>query len=78
MPPDHRRQLIEDLNQDGFLNQRNLTAKDVPLIESRLRFIQINAPNAIDAVNAAAFAEANKDLLQMLKRATTPPSPRKP
>ena len=76
MPPDHRRNLIEDLNQDGFLDRKNLTAKDVPLIESRLRFIQANAPNAIDKVNTAAFAEANKDLLGMLKRATTPPAPK--
>lgn len=72
MPADHRRNLIEDLNQDGFPNQRSLTEKDVPLIQNRLRFIEQNAPNSIDAVNAAAFAEANKDLLQMLKRATTP------
>lgn len=76
MPPDHRRQLIEDLNQDGFPDRKNLTPKDVPLIESRLRFIQANAPNAIDKVNAAAFAEANKDLLGMLKRALTPPVPK--
>ena len=76
MPPDHRRNLIEDLNQDGFPDRKNFTAKDVALIESRLRFIQANAPNAIDKVNASAFAEANKDLLQMLQRATTPPAPK--
>lgn len=78
MPPDYRRNLIEDLNQDGFLDRKNLTLKDVPLIESRLRFIQANAPNAIDKVNTAAFVEANKDLLGMLKRATTPTAAPKP
>ena len=76
MPPDHRRQLIEDMNQDGFLDRKNLTPKDVPLIESRLRFIQANAPNAIDSVNAAAFTEAGKDLIKMLERAMKPPAPK--
>ncbi len=73
MPSEHRRNLIEDLNQDGFANLRNLSEKDVPLIQRRLQFIQLNAPGATDKINAAAFAEANKDLLKMLERATTPP-----
>lgn len=78
MPSEHRRNLIEDLNQDGFANLRSLTAKDVPLIQSRLRFIQQNAPNALDPVNAAAFAEAAKDLLKMLERASAPQTMTRP
>ena len=65
LPKDHRRNLIEDLNQDGFANARSPTAADLQLIENRLAFIKENAPQAADKVNAAAFAEAYKDLLKM-------------
>src|SRR5439155_21399053 len=64
----HRRNLIEDLNQDGFPDTRNLTARDLPLIQSRLALIEQLAPNAADLVNAAAFKEAYKDLLNMRDR----------
>ena len=64
----HRRNLIEDLNQDGFPDTRNLTARDLPLIQSRIVLIEQLAPNAADPVNAAAFKEAYKDLLNMRDR----------
>jgi hypothetical protein len=76
----HRKNLIEDLNQDGFVDTRNLTAKDLSLIENRIRLIEQLAPGAMDEVNAAAFKEAYKDLLNMRTKvtgqppgATTPP-----
>ncbi len=78
LPKDDRRQLIEDLNQDGFMDRKNLTAKDVPLIAKRLEFIQQNAPLTTDPVNLKAYAEANKDLLKMLERATAPQVPPAP
>lgn len=70
MPPDARKDLIEDLNQEGFANLRQLTAADLPLIQRRLAIIDQLAPRAKDAINAAAFAEARKDLLEMRERAT--------
>jgi hypothetical protein len=72
---DHRRNLIEDLNQDGFPDPRNLTARDLPLIQNRIALIEQLAPNAADPVNAAAFKEAYKDLLNMRDRVTRPPRP---
>jgi len=72
---DHRRNLIEDLNQDGFPDTRNLTARDLPLIQNRIALIEQLAPNAADPVNAAAFKEAYKDLLKMRDRVTRPPQP---
>ena len=62
---DQRRNLIEDLNQDGFADTRNLTANDLSLIQARMALIEELAPNAMDKVNAAAFAEAYKDLVNM-------------
>jgi hypothetical protein len=57
--------LIEDLNQDGLSNPQSPTADDLPLIEGRIALINRVAPAAMDAVNAAAFQEALKDLTAM-------------
>ncbi|MEW6301944.1 MAG: hypothetical protein AB1705_00635 [Verrucomicrobiota bacterium] len=65
---DHRRNLIEDLNEDG-LNFKNLTPRDLPVIENRITLIETIAPNATDRVNIEAFKEAYKDLLKMRERA---------
>jgi hypothetical protein len=65
----HRRNLIEDLNQDGFPDTKNLSARDLPLIDNRIALIEQLAPQAADAVNKAAFAEAYKDLMKMRQRA---------
>ena len=73
LPKDQRRNLIEDLNQDGFPDTRNLSTRDLPLIQSRLALIEQLAPNAADAINAAAFKEAYKDLLKMRERVSRPP-----
>ncbi|HKQ36635.1 MAG TPA: hypothetical protein VJ063_01080 [Verrucomicrobiae bacterium] len=67
LTPNHRKNLIEDLNEDG-LNFKNLTQQDLPLIKNRLTLIDQLAPNAMDKANAAAFQEAKKDLLNMLLR----------
>lgn len=70
---DHRRNLIEDLNQDGFANRRTLTERDLPLIENRIALIEQVAPRAVDPVNLAAFQEAYKDLVNMRERVLNPP-----
>jgi len=73
---DDRKNLIEDLNQDGFVNRKNLTAQDLPLIENRLAIIEQLAPSAADPINAAAFQEAYKDLVKMRERILNPPPPK--
>jgi hypothetical protein len=65
----HRSNLIEDLNEDG-LNFRNLTPRDLPIIENRIALIEQLAPHAADPVNAAAFKEAYKDLVNMREKAS--------
>ena len=67
LTPNHRKNLIEDLNEDG-LNFKNLTQQDLPLIKSRLALIDQLAPNAMDKANEAAFKEARKDLVNMVAR----------
>jgi hypothetical protein len=71
----HRKNLIEDLNQDGFTDLKNLSARDLPLIQNRITLIEQLAPSATDPVNLAAFKEAYKDLVNMRERVTHPPNP---
>ena len=74
---DQRSNLIEDLNEDGFPNLKNLSVTDLPLIESRLALIEQLAPAAADEVNAAAFKEAHKDPVNMRDRITNASAPGK-
>ncbi len=69
-PKNVRKDLIEDLNEDGFVDPKHLTAEDVPLILSRLELIEQIAPEALDETNNAAFMEAYKDLVNMLNKLT--------
>jgi hypothetical protein len=63
LPAEERKDLIEDLNEDGLSDPRHPTAQDLPLILSRLRLIERLTPTAMDSVNRDAFAEAYKDLV---------------
>ncbi len=65
-----RRNLIEDLNEDGFPDPKHVTEDDLPLIVSRLQLIEEIGPDAMDDVNLAAFQEAYKDLVNMYNRLT--------
>jgi len=65
-----RKNLIEDLNEDGFPDPKHPTEDDLPLIMSRMALIAELAPDAIDDANAAAFQEAYKDLATMYARLT--------
>jgi len=62
-----RKNLIEDLNEDG-LSYRNLTRDDLPVIKYRIQLIEGLRPYAMDKVNADAFDEAHKDLVNMANR----------
>jgi hypothetical protein len=61
-----RKDLIEDLNEDGLSDPRHPSPDDMWLITQRVALIEDFAPYAMDEVNAAAFAEAYKDLLKLL------------
>ena len=85
LAPEDRKNLIEDLNEDGFADSEHPAQAELPLIEARLALISRLAPEAMDQVNADAFAEAKKDLEQMRVRLTQPnadgqpqPSPSSP
>jgi hypothetical protein len=71
----HRKNLIEDLNQDGFSDLKNLGTQDLPLIQNRIALIEQLAPTATDPVNVAAFKEAYKDLINMRERVLRPQNP---
>ncbi len=68
MSPGVRSDLIEDLNDEGYTDNNNPTKEDLPLILARLELIERLAPYAMDQVNADAFEEAYKDLLNMYVR----------
>ena len=69
--PHDRQDLIEDLNENGFADPKHLTSDDLPLIVNRLQLIEQLGPDAMDQVNADAFAEAYKDLVNMYKKVTS-------
>ncbi len=66
LPAEERKDLIEDLNEDGLSDPKTPGPQDLPLIMSRIVLIEELAPYAMDQVNADAFAEAYKDLTNML------------
>ncbi|HZL78602.1 MAG TPA: hypothetical protein VFC17_07090, partial [Candidatus Limnocylindrales bacterium] len=73
LSPDQRKNLIEDLNQDGLSNRRNPTPDDLKIIANRYELAQsyLQQPYVQnDPAAAAAFLEANKDLFNMLQRAS--------
>lgn len=63
LPAEERKDLIEDLNEDGLSDPHHPSAQDMPLILRRIRLIEQLAPSAMDDVNRDALAEAYKDLV---------------
>ncbi len=72
-----RKDLIEDLNEDGLLDPKHPTADDLPLIVSRIALIEAIGGEPMDEVNAAAFMEAYKDLVKLADRAASDAAPRR-
>lgn len=66
LPANERKDLIEDLNEDGLSDPRHPSPEDLWLIASRVAMIEELAPFAMDDVNYDAFAEAYKDLINLL------------
>jgi hypothetical protein len=66
LPAKEREDLIEDLNEVGFSDPKNLSANDLPLILKRIALVE--KLEAMDDVNAAAIKEAHKDLTRMRDR----------
>jgi hypothetical protein len=72
LKPDQTRNLIEDLNQDGLSNRKNLSPADLGIIAKRYALTQAYLQQDYVINNKtlnAAFREADKDLANMLQRA---------
>jgi hypothetical protein len=69
LPANERQDLIEDLNEEGLLDPKHPTIDDLPLILNRLALIEAVGPDAADEVNADAFLEAYKDLINLAELA---------
>lgn len=67
-----RGDLMEDLNEAGFDDPKNVTADDLPLILNRLELIDAVLPNADDFMTEH-LTEAQKDLISMLATASGQP-----
>ena len=65
LPAKERQDLIEDLNEDGLSDPKQPGPEDLPVILSRIQHIEALGPNAMDKVNADAFEEAYKDLVNL-------------
>lgn len=69
LPANERQDLIEDLNEEGLPDPKHPTPDDLPLILNRIALIEAVGPDAADKVNADAFEEAYKDLLNLAELA---------
>src|SRR6185369_3369395 len=49
--PKAREDLIEDLNEVGFADRKQLTTADLPMIENRIKLIEFLGPKATDQQN---------------------------
>jgi hypothetical protein len=65
LPAHERKDLIEDLNEDGLSDPKHPGPDDLPLIVNRILLIEELGPSAMDQANADAFQEAYKDLLNL-------------
>ena len=65
LPANERKDLIEDLNEDGLNDPHNPTPDDLPVILNRIELIEAVGPDAMDKTNADAFQEAYKDLVNL-------------
>jgi hypothetical protein len=68
--PDQRRNLIEDLNQDGLSNHRNPTPEDLIIIANRYELAKwyLQQPSVQnDPAATRGFNEASQDLARMLQ-----------
>jgi len=70
LPDNERADLMEDLNEVGFDDPKNLTADDLPMILSRLELIDAILPS-VDPFMSPHLLEAQKDLSKMLATATS-------
>lgn len=76
--PDDRRQLVEDLNTDGLNNKKNPTPEDLQIIAKRYELTQAYLQQDYtqnDPVLRKAFLEADKDLRNMLQKASAGAAP---
>jgi len=76
---DQKRNLVEDLNQDGLVNRKRPTPEDLQIISNRYALTQAYLEQDYiqqHGVLNAAFREADKDLRNfLLKAAPSAPSP---
>jgi len=70
LPDNERADLMEDLNEVGFDDPKNLTADDVPMIMNRLALIDAILPDS-DPFMSPHLIEAQKDLSNMLAGASS-------
>jgi hypothetical protein len=68
LPDKEREDLMEDLNETGFADPKNLTADDLLLVMNRLQIIDAVLPDADDFM-ADHLLEAQKDLINMFAQA---------
>ena len=67
LPAQERQDLIEDLNEDGLSDPKHPGPEDLPVILNRILLIEASRPYAMDQVNADAFEEAYKDLVNLAR-----------
>ena len=72
LAPAQRSELVRDLDQDGLIDDHNLTPADVPVVASRLALTETYLQQDYvlqDKGLSSAFLTANKDLRKLLEKA---------
>jgi hypothetical protein len=69
LPDKEREDLMEDLNEVGFADPKNVTANDLPLIVNRLEILEELKPTINDPFMSEHLGEAYKDLANMYAKA---------
>jgi hypothetical protein len=77
MPEEVRSDLIVDMIDEGYTDNSHPTKADLPVILARLEILERHAPYAMDQVNAAAFEEAYRTMLQLYIRLGGDPGARR-
>ncbi len=62
LPSEERKDLIEDLNEDGLSDPKHPTAEDMPIIANRIRLIEQMGPQAMDGVKTPPLPKRPGDL----------------
>jgi len=68
LPEGVRSDLIIDMIDEGYTDNERPGAADLAVVRARLQILERHAPHAMDEINARAFEQAYREMLQLYQR----------